>query len=695
MRRAPVLLVPLLTLSLGCPQSLVGDGECKEGEPCDKGEDDDPEPPRLYVDPPFGVGFDCVQPGCDETGSFRVENRGSGLVNLTLARLSVTTTGEMSVTLHDADGAPLTAPTTDKPLRLKEGEHVEARVRYAPTDAAADEGELWLDWYDGALDFEDAVVKRVELPLTTRVLGQAEAELVTPRLNFGYAAPGERVVLPLKITNTTEGSAALALEPPVFDPASDAHFSLAEEPDGPLFVPPGETVEISIAFEPDVADAYGGVLYVPTNDGGRPQLVVELLGTAIQEPYFAILRPDDWRLDFGDVRVGNDKSRTVTLRNLGGQPLAVTPSMPVGAELGFSTTVSLDQPLPSIAPLAEATFEVSSSPTAGGDLAGQLRFTTNDPTLPEDWIDLHVYGSAPEGLASPGSLDFGSVVQSWTTEPREVRVTNNGTGDLTITSVSFELGSSSQVRLAEQPSLPVKLRPGDEPLIITVFVQAQTIGPANAVLLIETDGIEQPTMRVPVSAQVVTCEQACPVANGTPSCTAGQCEVGSCQSSFHDADQAFSTGCECAEDTTGGGYSDVSRFCTSEGNVGPLADNCGSGNSNWVQRTGSLHTVDDIDLYHFSADDGGSATCDTFGESFRVQVELANAHPDVEFCRLSLGPGGSCGGEITSAQCGFRSWSDTGSYGSNDDTYVLVWVRRRPGAPATCGNYTIRFRAQK
>jgi hypothetical protein len=691
--RVALVLLPV-SLLVGCPQSLVG-GACNDEALCPPKDEDVKEPPRLYVDPPFGVGFDCTQPGCDTTRTFLVENRGGGQVNLVLTRLSVTTTGEMSLSVHGTDGAPLVAPSASEPLRIKSGAAVELRVRYQPVDAATDAGNLWIDWYDGALAYEDAVVQRVELPLTTRVLGDPAAELVTPRLNFGFVAPGERLVLPLRIKNTTDGNAVLALEPPLFDPASDAHFALAEEPTGPVFVAPGETAEILIAFEPDVADAYGGVLLIGTNDGGRPQLVVELLGTAIQHPFFAVLRPDNWRLDFGEVRVGNEATRQVTIRNLGGQPLAVTPSMPVGAGLGFSTVVAMGQPLPSIAPLAEVTFEVVSAPLLGGELDGELRFSTNDPTLPEDWIDLHVYGVAPEGLATPGSIDFGQVVQSWTTEPRAVEITNNGTGELTITSVSFELGSSAQVRLAEQPSLPVKLLPGGESLRLTVFVLAQTLGPANAVLLVSTDGIEHPTVRVPVSAEVVSCADACPVANGTPTCAAGQCEVGSCLPRFHDADQRFSTGCECREDTVGPNvYEDISRFCTPQGHIGTLSDKCGSGNESWVTRVGTLHTLNDVDLYHFYAEDGGNAFCDSFGDSFHLRVQLVSAHPDVEFCILRLGENGACGGEITSAQCGLTSFSRSGSYGAADSTYVMVWVRRKPGAPPSCGDYSIRFRAQ-
>src|SRR5690606_25267424 len=171
----------------------------------------------------------------------------------------------------------------------------------------------------------------------------------------------------------------------------------------------------------------------------------------------------------------------------------------------------------------------------------------------------------------------------------------------------------------EQPSLPVKLRAGDPPLTISVLVQAQTIGDANATLLVATDGIVNQELRVPITARVVTCAEACRVANGTPSCAAGHCEVDTCLVGYHDADLKFDTGCECGEDSTPTGMRDVGNACGGNNageNVGPLADKCGSGNRQVVTRYGTLHTADDEDLYHFFADDGGSITCDTFGDSF-------------------------------------------------------------------------------
>lgn len=686
-RLVPLLLASaVVAVAAGCDQSL--DGGCNsDPSRCPGKKDDAPiEPPRIYVEPPFGLGFDCVAVGCDQTRTFRVENRGGGEVAVRLVRLSVDSSSDFDIELASTDGGPAPLfPSLEAPIHLAAGKTFDVVVRYRPSDAIPDEGALWIDWYNGALKAEEAAAERVTLPITTRVLGSAVAELVTPTLNFGFVGAGETVTLPVKVRNATEGSAVLALEVPIVDPSSAPHFSLPPELTQTTYVNPGETVDIPVSLSPDDVDWYTGTIYIPTNDGGRPQLVVQLLGTAIREPFFQVVQPSDWRVDFGQVRVGSSATREVMLRNLGGQPLSVTATLPVGAEQGFSTPIPLGTPLPTIPPLGHVTFDVSAAPTVGGDVHGQMRFTTNDPTLPEDWLDLQVYGVAPEGAFSPGSLAFGNIVQGWTSEAQTVYISNVGTGELTITGASFELGSSSQVRFATQPGLPVKLRAGDDPLPISILVVAQTVGDANATLLVQTDGIATQELRIPITARVVTCEQGCPVANGSPSCSAGHCEIGSCYSRWHDADGAFSNGCECGEDDTPQGKQDIGAFCSTGANVGPLYDNSSPKS---VTRTGTLHSLDDVDLYFFQAVDNSQFLDD----DYRVKVELTSAPPGLEFCVRLVDRGGGCGGE-NQRTCGLRSYRGPGNSIGDDSEDVTVWVRWAPTAAPMCGQYTIVFRA--
>jgi hypothetical protein len=690
----PWLLIGLALA--GCPAVNIGTNiDCEENPEAQACQSTDAGPgeiaARLFVDPPFGTGFECVAIGCIEERTFKVENRGGRDLHVSLVRTSVDTSSEFTLRLHPIlDGVldtsrEFTRPSSTSPVILKAGAQFAIVVRYAPNDANADEGVLQIDWYDGEKSYNDAILNHVELALSTRVLGSAVADLTNAVLNFGYVPAGTTKTLAVEITNTTEGNATLEIAPPVFASGTSSTFRVDMET--PVFVAAGESIEIPVHFTPSSTTAFFGALYFATNDGGRPQLSIQLKGTAIEGPWYELASPSNFVADFGDLRVGDSRSKEVTIRNLGGLPLFVTPALEQGAELGFSTNVTVDIAMPALNPLEERTFSVSSTPTIGGEVAGRMGFTTNDPSLPYDWIDLRTYGIAPDAAFSSTTLAFGPIVQTWIAPAQTVDIWNQGTGEMTIGGIEFELGSSSQVKLVTTPTLPMKLAQGDV-VSLSVFVDALTLGPANATLLIHTDSIVEPTRRVDVTATVVSCDEGCPMANGTPSCTTGSCQVGACYSGWHNADQAFSSGCECGEDTASG---DVGGACFNGVNVGPLGDSC-SNNQSSTTRTGTLHDINDVDLYYFFADDGGSAFCDTFGDSFRIKVELNAAAPaGLEFCYRHANDG--CGGE-NQRICGNRVASfANGSYGTDDDTWATIWVRWAPGSNPVCGNYTITFRA--
>ena len=87
-------VVGVVVVGAGCLSEIAAPG-CR-GPTC-KVVDDNAEPPRLFVDPPFGLGFDCVTLGCDVERRMVVENRGGGTISLALARLSVDTSTDFSL----------------------------------------------------------------------------------------------------------------------------------------------------------------------------------------------------------------------------------------------------------------------------------------------------------------------------------------------------------------------------------------------------------------------------------------------------------------------------------------------------------------------------------------------------------------------------------------------------------------------
>jgi hypothetical protein len=661
-----------------CPQ-----GACGEQVP--------DAPPRLFIDPPFGLGYDCVTIGCDDERTLTIENRGGGIVRLSLVRLGIETSPDFTV--RRADDGPLPFDHTST-VDVLPGAPLQLVVRYAPTDASADSGSVLVDWYDGALDFARAVVTHVELPLSSRTIGSPAALLVEERLSFGFVIAGQQATRDVVIRNTGDGG-ILEVGPVTMGEGSSNAFGPPSAGDWqePYFVNPGEEVHIPVAYRPTEAAAALGTLHVRTSDGGHPDLVVGVIGTSLAEPR---LQVSATTLSFGTVRAGVTRTERVTVTNVGGAPLSFSPSVTaVGVTLSSADAQVL-------APLQSTELSVAWTPTVGGPLSGAVTFSSDDPTQPNLAVTLEGFADAPLLSAAPSTLDFGSVVQNWTTGAQTLLLSNTGTGELTVSSISFEVGSSSQVVLAEVPALPVKLSPGEAPVAVSVFLSASTLGTQRATLLVGTDSVDGPlgtggVGRLVVTGRVITCDEGCPVAQGEPSCSTGSCAIGSCDDDFHDANFAFVDGCECGEDAkVGGGRRDIEGTCDPGVNIGPLGDDCADVRE--VRRTDlSLHTGTDVDVFHFEAtDDAEFFGCDFGGDSFGVRIALEGSQPGMRLCAVRRASNLGCGGEnqrqCVDAASEIYFDGDSQVFGDSDTSHFTVWVEWAPGAAPQCGNYTLYVR---
>jgi hypothetical protein len=698
-RSLVALLLPLfvvVAVAAGCPNEVPTPG-CK-GATC-KTDETPAEAPRLFVDPPFGLGYDCVTIGCDVERRLVVENRGGGTIKLAVVRLSVDTSTDFQLRRGDDGALPF---DEDSVVEIDADHPLELFVRYAPGDGVDDEGSVLIDWYDGKLAFEDAVLTHATLPLSTRALGDVAATVVgAQRLNFGFVPVGAYGVKDIVIANNGNGG-VLAVgpvtladgTPVVFDEGRAGAFAQQ-------FVNPGEELRIPVLFRPNGPGVFEGSLFVVTNDGANPALEVALAGTAVEESRadvsvggLALAGP----IDFGTIRVGTTRNVDFRVQNQGGTPMVVQV-----AASGAGLSVFPPEPQ-TVAPLESAAFTAVWSPVSGGAFAGQLVVNSNDPANPVVVVDATGFADAPSLAVSPAAVDFGGVVQGWTTGAQTFLLSNNGFGDLTINTIAFDVGSSSQIRFAAVPPLPAKLSPNDPPLEVSVFLEASTLGTTNAVVLVGSDSIDNDlgasgTARLNVFGRVITCDEGCPVNHGTPSCGTGACEIGGCDSRFHDADVSFGSGCECGEDLVPGGGGtrrDVNGTCGGE-NIGPLGDDCAS--TKEVRRSGTLHDDSDVDLYFFRATDDASFPfgCDAFSDSFGVRIRFDTAPSGMQLCARLAEDGVGCGGENqrTCVPSGGSIFFDgnTQPFGDDDDADVTVWVEWAPGAAPQCGSYTLFAKA--
>ena len=663
---------------LGCASEIAAPGACN-GTACP--EPPSTEPPRLFVDPPFGLGYDCVTLGCDTERKLVVENRGGGKVRIVLSRLSVATSTDFSLRRGDNGALPVDDATA---IDVLPGAPVELFVRYVPTDGSADSGAVVINWHDGTKPFENAVLTTAELPLSTRALGDVAALADVQRLNFGFVPVGGYATREIVVDNTGNGG-VLSVGPVSLEDLTSPVFQAADD-DAWLeqFINPGENGTVSVTFRPDAVGTFVGAVHVQTNDGAQPSIRVEVAGTAFADPDAVVAAAP---IEFQALRIGTTRTLPLVVTNSGGAPLTLQAAIVAGTEL----TLSSVDPIV-VAPLESTTLQVTWAPTFGGEMGGAIQLTTNDPAEPTISVAVHGFANAPVLTATPVPVDFGDVVFGWETGGRSFVITNAGFGDLTVTSIGFDpTRSSPQVRFVEIPPLPVKLAPGDAGITVTVAMDATTLGRVNATVVVGSDSINglsaDGVAPVLVTGNVITCEQGCPVTNGTPSCSSGACAIDTCINRFHDADHVFASGCECGEDLIPAGAGtrrDVEGTCGGM-NIGTLNDKDNPRSSTY---SGTLHSETDVDLFVFRASDQSQFLNDDYG----ARVELIDAPPGVNMFARFADAGQGCGGENQRSGPS-RDLRGRGNSTSDNSEDVTVWVEWAPGSSPVCASYTLRFRA--
>jgi hypothetical protein len=659
---------------------VVGAQACTQQPPvgeCDGGAClDTTAPPRLFVTPPFGLGFDCVTVGCNQTQRMTLENRGGGVVRVTRIALTSASSDDFAV---EVPGTP--------PLELTRGNPVGVTVRYQPSDAQADEGSVRITYALEPANGPDP--EPVVMALRTRSLGSPHINLPEEELNFGYVVPGENLTKTFVVENAAVAGSILAVTGAMMEDESDPAFTVLGT--FPLFANSGDSLAVRVRFapplDPSSARTFRARLHLATNDGANPDVAVTLIGTGRTTPALDVELPG-FNLDVGAVGVGGMLQKTITLRNVGGEPLNVSPRLEGAAGAGFSIQPAAGS-LPPIASFERGSLVVRWTAISGGVATGTggtlptLVLASNDPDRPTVRIRLEAFGLLPTATPNVPRVDFGGVVVNWIVDPQTVLVRNTGAGPLTITDVFMEPGSSQQLRVEMVSGLPRMLLPEDPPVTLTLRYAPVATGAANGVLVIQSDDPNTPLKRVPVSGRGLTCEEGCPIPFATPVCATGKCEIGMCEAGHHNADELGVNGCECGEDSGG----EVGHVCGGgERNLGNLVDDDGDS----VTVSGTLHDTMDQDTYWFFGDDAGGVG-QLFGDDFDVRVDLLNTPPGIEFCiRYSAHDvqGQGCGRGTD--ECGKTTFRRDGSYGTEDDQDFTVRVRFTPGTAPFCGSYTLR-----
>ncbi|HEU0036688.1 MAG TPA: choice-of-anchor D domain-containing protein [Kofleriaceae bacterium] len=256
-------------------------------------------------------------------------------------------------------------------------------------------------------------------------------------------------------------------------------YLVTSAPNLPITLPPGGTTSVGLAFRSQVAGPGNGTLTLTSDDPNGPTNVA-LVATAIDAAVLSVSPPS---VAFGDVQVGQTSPpQTVTLSNTGSSPLSIT-SVQTSPDFVVDTTGMIA----SLPPGGSTTVKVTFRPAVVGPRNGQLTIQSNDANSPAV-VPLSGNGVDAKLVANPPSLAFGNQRVATTSPGQLVRLSNPGTGPVTINSTSI---SGPFQRTG--PALPLTLAPGTFADFTVTFAPTVT-GPATGQLAFQTTAPTSPVV---------------------------------------------------------------------------------------------------------------------------------------------------------------------------------------------------------
>jgi hypothetical protein len=352
-------------------------------------------------------------------------------------------------------------------------------VRWAPTASGPLQETL-------ALTSSDPALAGVNVTLSGVAFDNLVPAIITGAASIDFGSVNAGQTKDLKVTISNIGSGALTVSSVG---SSNAQFSVVA-PSLPVTIPPGQPIDVMVRFSPNASGGIAGVLSIVSNDPTRGAITVAVTGTGGAGPVASIaVAPES--LDFGGVVLGQTKDSKLTVRNTGSAGLTVrsitsssaafavvSPAVPFTVAAGNSTDVT-----------------VRFAPSAGA-VSASLTIASNDPAKSSLTIPLSgsgIQNAQPSIAVAPTSLDFGGVTTGQTKDST-LTVSNNGTVDLTVGSIS--IGGSAFTIVSTV--VPFTVAAGRS-TAVTVRFSPSSAGAASASLTIGSNDSVRPSLTVPLA----------------------------------------------------------------------------------------------------------------------------------------------------------------------------------------------------
>jgi hypothetical protein len=327
-------------------------------------------------------------------------------------------------------------PSPSLPATLATGETVHVPITFSPTG----DGPI------GATLTATTSAGTVPFGLSGEGLaGGPKLEATPPLVTFDGTLIGERESSGATFRNG--GSSALTIEH-VHLPS--APFAASGVPKAGSKLEPGESVTITITFEPTATGTFNDEIGLETTGGNE---AIGLSGTASPPGTLEITNET---VEYGQVPTGSSELESFTIKNTGGSAVPLTKSKPPTGG-AFTATTSLSEGT-TIEPGETLTETVRFTPTSVGPTSGVWEINGEKDTNGLQKVKFNGEGVLPPALTpSTKSLNLGSTSVGGTLAAK-VTFTNSGGTTLEIKTVD---SPSSPFAATGLPTAGAKLKPGE------------------------------------------------------------------------------------------------------------------------------------------------------------------------------------------------------------------------------------------
>nr|WP_299033113.1 choice-of-anchor D domain-containing protein [uncultured Tenacibaculum sp.] len=256
----------------------------------------------------------------------------------------------------------------------------------------------------------------------------------------------------------------------------------------------GGTKTVSVTFAPTTEGNKTASLEITTNVGVKI-ITLDGKGTAVAEP---VMTFSESPIAFGNVEVGQELSKTITVSNTGNADLEITNVNIVGGSTAssFSVVGGTSSLIRTIAPGDTYTFEVKFTPSSQGFASASIRFFNNSS---ENKVSLPMNGTGtapaqPAIAFSETGLNFGDVTVGNSSNDLTFAIQNNGQGNLEVSNIRMSGANANDFTLVNVSS-PQTIAPNSF-YEVTARFTPQSEGQKNAMIVVESNDPTKPSYAI-------------------------------------------------------------------------------------------------------------------------------------------------------------------------------------------------------